>query len=160
MDFIQFEAIEGSQQHEINFSDDDNDEKTEQDENFIDDSEQPMEDVSFYRTLDPENIDHYDKFPNQTRDPRAAIYKDDEMFFGTEDTQPELFAPENREDVEFDKFEGFEKSVKKFKDTLQNFKNSNNPFFDSILYGVMFKISEGKILEKDKANVVLGKDFT
>ena len=75
-------------------------------------------------------------------------------------TQPELFAPENREDVEFDKFEGFEKSVKKFKDTLQNFKNSNNPFLDSILYGVMFKISEGKILEKDKANVVLGKDFT
>ena len=119
-----------------------------------------MEDVSFYRTLDPENIDHYNKFPNQTRNPRDAVYEDDEMFFGTEDTQPELFAPENRDDVEFDKFEGFEKSVKKFKDTLQNFKNSNNPFFDSVLYGVMFKISEGKILEKDKANAVLGKDFT
>ena len=81
------------------------------------------------------------------------------MFFGTEDTQPELFAPEDRERVEFDKFEGFEKSVKKFKDTLQNFKNSGNPFFDSILYGIMFKISEGKILKKDKANDVLGKNF-
>ena len=45
------------------------------------------------------------------------------------------------------------------KDTLQNFKNSDNPFFDSILYGVTFKISEGKILEKDKACDVLGKDF-
>ena len=43
------------------------------------------------------------------------VYEDDGMFFGTEDTQPELFAPENREHVEFDKFEGFEKSVKKLR---------------------------------------------
>ena len=55
------------------------------------------------------------------------------MYFGDEDTQPELYAPENRESVEFDKFVGFEKSVKKFKDTLQNFGNSDDPFFDSIL---------------------------
>ena len=81
------------------------------------------------------------------------------MFFGTEDTQPELFAPENREFVEFDKFEGFEKSVKKFKDTLQNFENPNNPFSDSIVCGVMFRISKGKVLEKSKAIDVLGKDF-
>ena len=47
-----------------------------------------MEDVSFYRKLDPENIDHYNKFPNQTFDPRVVVYEDDEMFFGTEDTQP------------------------------------------------------------------------
>ena len=81
------------------------------------------------------------------------------MFFGNEDAQPELFAPENREYVGFVKFEGFEKSIKKFKDTLQNFKNSDNTFFDSILYGVMFKISEGKTLEKDKAYDVPGKIF-
>ena len=117
MDFIQFEAIDESQQNEtLNFLDDN--EKTEQDESFINDGEQPMEDVSFYRKLDPENIDHYNKFPNQTRDPRVAVSEDDEMFFGTEDTQPELYAPENRECVEFDKFEGFEKPAKKFKDTL------------------------------------------
>ena len=65
MDFIQFEVIDESQQNEtLNFSD--VYEKTEQNENFIDDSKQPMEDVSLYRKLDPENIDHYDKFPNQT----------------------------------------------------------------------------------------------
>ena len=159
MDFIQFEAIDESQQNEINFSDNDDDEKTEQNENFIDDSEQPMEDESFSRTFDPENIDQYNKFSNQTRSPKDAVYEDNEMFFGTEDTQPELFAPGDRERVEFDKFEGFEKSVKKFKDTLQNFKNSDNPFFDSILYGIMFKRPEGKILKKDKANDVLGKNF-
>ena len=127
--------------------------------NFIDHSEQPMEDVSFYRKLDPENFDHYNKFLNQTRDPRVALYEDYEMLFGTEDTQPELYAPENRECVEFDKFEGFEKSAEKFKDTLQNFENTDDPFFDSITYGVMFRISEGKVLDKNKAKDVLGKDF-
>ena len=73
-----------------------------------------MEDVSFYRQFYPDNIFHYDTdtFTNKTRDPRVAVYEDDEMFFGMEDTQPELYALENREDVEFDKFDGFEKSVK------------------------------------------------
>ena len=65
-----------------------------------------MEDVSFYRKLDPENIDHYNKFPNQTLDPRIVVYEDDEMFFGTEDTQPELYDLQDRETVESDKFEG------------------------------------------------------
>ena len=157
MDLIQFEDIDESRQNEtIDFSDD---EKTDQDENFIDDSEQAMEDVSFYRKLDSENIDHYNKFPNQTRDPRTAVYEDDEIFYWTEDTQHELLVPENRECVEFDKFEGFEKSVKKSKDTLQNFENANNPFFDSIVYGVMFRISKGKALEKNKESDVLGKGF-
>ena len=78
MDFIQFEVIDESQQNEtIDFLDD---EKTDQDENFIDDNKQPMEDVSFYRKLDPENIDHYNKFPNQTRDPRVAVYEDNKCF--------------------------------------------------------------------------------
>ena len=157
MDFIQFEAIDKSKQNETNFSDNDDDETTQQDKGFIDDTEQPMEDVSFYKTFDPENGDQYNKFPNQTRNPKDAVYEDDEMFFGTEDTQPELFAPENREHVDLISLKDLKNLSKK--DTLQNFKNSNNPFFDLILYGVMFKISEGKILEKDNACDVLGKDF-
>ena len=95
MDFIQFEAIDESQQNEpFTFSDDD--QKTEHNESFIDDSEQPMEDVSFCRQLDIENIDHYNKFPNQTRNLRDAVYEVNEMTFGGEDTQTELFAPEDR----------------------------------------------------------------
>ena len=65
MDFIRFEVIDESQQNKtLNFSDDH--ETTEQNENFIDGSEQPRKDVSLYRKLDPENIDDYDKFPNKT----------------------------------------------------------------------------------------------
>ena len=46
-------------------------------DNFIDDREQPKKDVSFYRRLDPDNIDHYYKFRYQPRDPRIAVYEDD-----------------------------------------------------------------------------------
>ena len=98
-------------------------------------------------------------YDQDCRDPRFAVYEDDDMFFGTVDAQPELYAPENRERVEFDKFEGFEKFVKKFKDTLQNFENTNNPFFDSIISGVKFRISKGKNLEKNKAKNTIGKSF-
>ena len=122
MDFIQFEAIDESQQNEpLSFSNDEDDE-TEQDDNFIDDGEQRMEDISFYRQLDTENIEHYNKFPNLTRNPIDAVYEDSEMYFGDDDIQPELFALKNRESVEFGKFVGYEKSVKKFKDSLQILK--------------------------------------
>ena len=73
-----------------------------------------MEDIIFYKKLDPENIEHYNKFPNQSRDPWVAVYEDEEMFFGTEDI-PELYTPENRKSIEFDKFQGFEKSVNNLK---------------------------------------------
>ena len=41
------------------------------------------------------------------------------MYFGTEDQQPDFYAPENGDNVEFDKFAGFEKSVKKFMEMLK-----------------------------------------
>ena len=85
MDFVQFEAIEEFQQNEpLSFLNEEDD-GTEQDNYFIDGSEQQMEDVSFYRQLDPENIDRYNKFPNQNRNPRDAVYENSEMYFGDED---------------------------------------------------------------------------
>ena len=112
MNFIQLQVTNESQQNEpLNFSDD---EKSNDEDDFIDNSKQPMEDIIFYKKLDPENIEHYNKFPNQTRDPWVAVYEDEEMFFGTEDI-PELYTPENRKSIEFDKFQGFEKSVNNLK---------------------------------------------
>ena len=60
------------------------------------------------------------------------------------DTQPELYAPKNREGVEFDNFIGYWKNAKIFKETLRNFDGSDNPFFNSIIYGLMFYLTEGK----------------
>ena len=56
----------------------------------------------------------------------VAVYEDDEKYFGDVDTQPELYEPEDRDQIEFGKFTGFEKSVIKFKETLKNFKGSDN----------------------------------
>ena len=49
--------------------------------------------------------------------------------------------------------------LKNLIDTIQNFKNTDNPFFDSIIHGVMFRISKGKVLKKNKTENALRKDF-
>ena len=42
---------------------------------------------------------------------------------------------------------------------MKNFENSDNPFFDSIVFGVMCHMTERKILDKNKMEDVLGNDF-
>ena len=61
--------------------------------------------------------------------------------------------------MDFDKFLAFEKSVKKFKKTLKKFDDSENSFFDAIIYGTMPYKSEEKIIDKNKIRDVLGDDF-
>ena len=80
------------------FSDDEEEKIT---DGFIDNGPQPDEDVSFYRQLDPINLDDYPKFHGQTRNPIKVILENDDPFYGHEDQQPELYAPEDRESVFF-----------------------------------------------------------
>ena len=128
MEFIQFEASEEKQQENqsLNFSDEYGDDQVIDEVDFIDEKEYE-ERVSFCRNV--YNIDEYNKFPNQTIDPRSAVYEDDKMFFRKDDTQSKLYAPENREMVE----------------TFQNFDGEGgNSFFDSVIYGLMSRKIEGK----------------
>ena len=89
------------------------------------------------------------------------------MLFGIEDTQPELYAPRSRENVEFDKFNSYEKIVKIFINTFQKFLKQRQSFCDSIVYGLMYKIMEERELktkekvklEKEKAREILGKNL-
>ena len=80
-------------------------------------------------------------------------------YYGKEDIQPELHAPEHRDLVSFDKFTGFEKSIDKFNKTLKNFEGSENQFFDAIIYDVMIYKSNGEIIDKNKITEVVGEDF-
>ena len=136
MGFIEFEASQENQA--LVFSDDEDEITNDEMEDLIDEKDEQEEDLSFYIQLDPENIEHYHKFPNQTRNPKEAVYEDNEPYFGNEDTRPELYDLNNREFVSFDKFKEFEKSIKKFKEALKNFGNSENYFFDAVVYGIMF----------------------
>ena len=87
------------------------------------------------------------------------MYEDDKSYYGGEDTQPELYDPENRDFVNFDKFAGFEKSVQKFKETLKNFDRSENSLFDAIIYGAMYYKSDGKVIDKNNVREVLEDNF-
>ena len=60
--------------------------------------------------------------------------------------------PVGTENAEFDNFSGYEKVVKKFHSSLRNFKESENPFFDSIIYGLIYNYIKNT-LEKDKAGI-------
>ena len=140
MDFIHFEATNESQQNKpLEFS---YDEKTNVEAGFIDDSEQPMEDVSFYRKLDPENIDHYNKFPNlipgllcmktmkcflvlKTHNLNCMICKIEKLL--------NLISLREKSKKYYEKGKCYKRFVKKFMETFTNFKNSENPFFVSII---------------------------
>ena len=139
--------VQKPEENTLNFSDDESMDEG----NFIADSEEESS-INVYRKLDPHNLEHYNRFPNQTRNPSSAVYEDDEMYFGEEDSQPELYIPEDRESVHFENFSGFEKSIKKFYNLLKNFENIDHPFFDSIAYGLMHKVAEGKINLKKLKN--------
>ena len=57
--------------------------------------------------------------------------------------QPEMFYQINREFVEFDEFQSYKKVANKFKETLCSFEtDSKDSFFNVILYGLLFKLSE------------------
>ena len=85
-------------------------------DDFHDDAPIEEESISFYRERNTFDVNDYPRFNGQIRNPLEAIYSDVESYFG-DDEQPELFAPKNRNEVTFDRFEGFGKSVEMFKRT-------------------------------------------
>ena len=68
------------------------------------------------------------KFPNQTRDTEEVVEESDEDYFG-EDDMPELFDPENRDEVEFDSSINSLDKCQAFKKSLLPFTNVDNHFF-------------------------------
>ena len=67
-----------------------------------------------------------------------------------------MFYTIKREFVDFDEFDSY-----KFKKTLCSFDNNDlkDSLFDSIIYGLLFKLSKDSYIEKDRIEEVLGKEF-
>ena len=127
MDFILNEAIEEDDEFKLVFSDNSEEEFSEEQElNFIDDDEgEEQEEASFYKSVD--NNDRV-KFSNQTRNPDNVVNELEDEYYG-EDDMPELFDPENREDVEFDSFDNYSDKSQIFKNSLLHFADVDNQFF-------------------------------
>ena len=156
MNFILNEAAED---RPLVFSDDEEEEKiTDELDDFIDNGPQPEEDISLYRQLDPENIDNYPKFNSTTCNPITASYEDNFPFMVMR-TNSLNFTLQKIESVSFDKFEGFEKHITKFKKTLKNFEGSENQLFDAVIYGIMHYKCDGKPIVKEKIVEVFGAKF-
>ena len=94
--------------------------------NFIDDDEgEEQEEASFYRSVD--NNERV-KFSNQTRNLDDVVDESEDEYY-SEDDMPELFDPENMEDVEFDSFDNYPGKSQIFKNSLLHFVDVDNQFF-------------------------------
>ena len=143
MDFILNEAIEEDNHFKLVFSDESDGEFFEEEGeelNFINDTieDEETQNESFYRKADNQPL----KFLNQTRNFNEVLQNEDYEYYGLDDL-PELFDPENREEVEFDVSEKNESKATNFKKSLLQFENVDNPFYCSVIYGLLYnKLNE------------------
>ena len=68
---------------------------------------------------------------------------------------PELFDPENREEAEFDFSEKNQSRSSNFKNSLLQFENVDNPFFYSIIYGLLYNKLNGKNIKLENTEKCL-----
>ena len=66
---------------------------------------------------------------------------------------------DDKQSVSFDKFEGSEKSIEKFKKTLKNFEGGQNQHFDTVIYGIMYYRCDGEPIVREKIVEVLGENL-
>ena len=159
MDFILNEAIEEDNEFKLVFTDDSKGELFEKEDegeelNFIHVVEEEPQDESFYRKVDNQPF----KFLNQTRHFNEVIKDSHQEYFG-EDDLPELFDPENREEVEFDFSEKNQSKSSKFKNTLLQFENVDNPFFYSIIYELLYNKLNGENIKVENTEKFLGTNL-
>ena len=171
MDFILNDAVEEEKDYKLAFSDEQSssdeeffnddeeryDESTIADVEFIDDSitEKEQEDESFYRNLN--NREEYVNFSKQIRNPIEVVNEEEPDYFG-EDDMPELFDPEDREQVDFDLFDSSSDRSMKFRESLLCFSSDiENHFFYAVIYGLMHLKLKGMDVKLENARETLGE---
>ena len=156
MDFILNEASVEDDDFN-NFSDELSEEEFSEDESdlFIDEEVSDGEqNPSFYRSL--ENSLERVKFINQETNVGPNDF-DGEYF--ADDNQPELYDPENAENVEFNTFENDQDLSSAFKKSLLRFEKTDNPFLYAIIFGVMYQKLKTSDILLEKAEETLGTVF-
>ena len=151
MEFIDFQAeVDDSESNNLELYFVENDE----DKNFVDDSQEDrIISLNFYR-----------KFHNQSREIHAALNdrSNNNCKLGTRDLQSEMYWEIDRGFVEFDKFDGYEKAAEKFKKSLYTFDTSSGPkdsFYNTILFGLIFKLFKNSVINKETIEKLLGNEF-
>ena len=110
MEFIDSEVVADNDQQLLSDSEEEQEKITDELDDFIENSSESDEGVSFNREVHNNPF----KFYNQNKNSHDAILECDNFLYKTEDIQPELYDPISRNLVVFDKFASFKKSVEKF----------------------------------------------
>ena len=110
--------------------------------------------VTFYR-----NFDNCQKFHNQQKDPSQEVDRDENLYFG-ENGQPEMFAPENINGVEFHDFPDYKKKAARFKQTLLCFPPEIEPncFFSPVVYALSYLQKNEKPIDFLAAKNAIGPE--
>ena len=163
--FILNETFEDTEDFKLVFSDDSEEEYSEEEEQYNDemficgdsDDEDGEQDASFYRSVNIKN--EQVNFHMQIRNPEEVLneIKGDEFY--REDDMPELFDPENRDEIEFDSFEESSTKSQAFKKSLLRFENVDNPFFYAVVYGLIHCKNNGKNVFLENAEQTLGGEL-
>ena len=108
------------------------------DSDFIEDNDF-VESASFYR-----KCDNKIKFENQQKN-ALQENRAKKLFYGYDD-QPEMFAPEDIEQVDFHDFSDYKKKADDFKKTLLCFSDisNENHFFYSVVYALAYLKTQQK----------------
>ena len=100
------------------------------------------------------------RFINQTRNLIVAVNDKDESNLDTCDLQPEMFYHVKREFVEFDEFNSYETVSDNFLKTLCTIEpDSNDSFFNAVLFVLLFKLSKDEKIDRQKIEEILGMIF-
>ena len=94
---------------------------------------------------------------NQTKNPVEVVKELEAEYFG--DDLPELFDPENGEEVNFDSFGGDYNRATNFKKSLLCFPKVENHFFYAVIYGLMHDKLNGQDVKLENAKETLGENF-
>ena len=108
--------------------------------------------ATFHRNVDNKN------FHNQIKTDDEEI-RDENLYFG-EDGQPEMFAPQNIDDVEFHDFSNYKKKAADFKKKLLCFSLEDEPnlFFSSVIYALSYLQKNEKPADFPSAIQIVGQD--
>ena len=110
--------------------------------------------VTFYR-----NVNNSQKFHNQQKETSEELDRNENLYFG-EDGQPEMFAPENINDVEFHDFSDYKKKAAQFKKTLLCFppEIESDCLFSSVVYGLSYLQQNEKPADFISAKNAIGQE--
>lgn len=100
------------------------------------------------------------KFKNQKKSVKEIKRRKEKLYFG-KDGQPEMYAPENMNNVKFHIFSDYKKKAAKFKRTLLYFRPGTaepNSFFSSVVYELAYLPKNEKPLNFLSATNIIGQD--